>query len=171
VKTIPLDDCPAEMLDILNRARKCYDAIGEHYPALLFYYGEKKTCYVDVTEMMSHGQRGKDAVEVMLIGGVLRGALSVAFVAEAWGVMNTSGEEGREARELASEGRLKDHPDRREILSVMFESAEAAYFGQAEIVDKKLGAWQVYRNEADASEGRFVGIFAKAQQYRKENGK
>lgn len=170
MKTIPLDDCPNELIQILNRARKVRNDFGEHMPIAFFYYGPDldKMAIVDVHELMAQGQRGKDAVEVLLVGGVLRGATAISFVAEAWAVV---GGLDPHALELASEGRLSEHPRAVEILSVMFETADENYLCKATVNGNKLGPWEVgFDNNADLNnEGRFSGIFAKAEQYRKEN--
>jgi hypothetical protein len=134
------------------------------------YDGHVKNVRVD--QWMSHDDRelGRLTIEKLMIALVKDGANAVALVSETWVVMSAE----RSVLEASFEGRLYKHPDRREMLTVMYNMPGRNIGATALILRKpdRIGRWEFYSSTTaediighemrDIAGVRFGNIFFKA---------
>ncbi len=118
------------------------------------------------------GEVGRLVIEHAMVSAAAHGAEFVALGTEAMAAILPPGTSHDEARRLAAEHRLAEHPSAYEMLTIQAEAkAGAAYILEAKILRNPLGVeltnWEVRGGDIPSDrcygEGRFCNIFRKAR--------
>ncbi len=147
-------DLPPEVAAIVDSAERRLMENGEVHAGLYCVSPDGKTFHIPVSEYMESGKLKTLLGEKMVLLAGL-GSKSVAFCTEAWSIQTPPGatpEQLKEVEDYAAQGRVHEHPNRREIVMVQAENPQHSYLCQGLITRDESGKvtvpqWNIYRSE------------------------
>ena len=115
---------------------------------------DKDGCNCIFALAMELNERAKDFVESMMIGFAFNGAKMVCFVGEAWMVSGKSYKNNIEHFGCPP----SEHPNRREVVSVLYSCPEGIHMSSAEIYhpDNGSAAFINKWKDSDEQDGEFL---------------